>query len=414
MPIRFVIIVNFVAEYSLKTSRDLLLSIIREKMSGAGIKASHTDYNGAAQVRRVLTPQQGRLPMFILINCLFSILKTYSYYQIVFFSLQSQTKQRTQTRGTAHLAAGVHLLPSGGIFKSAAVEVLRREQRLMATGEICKLALEWGLLKCSGKTPEATMASSLYGDIKKNHGASLFFRPRGGMFGLKEWIEQGLFPPSAEALIAPIAQQDSDGSAQSSQKMKRQRKSATSSTSKPSKRQHGDAAPPPPAAVAVAETKNLNGQATQINSKYTNLLVDPQPHALQNISMQHSNNKIVESKSPASAGALTAAQPRQRLLTNESNEAAIGTTSTTQVYINSSISGKSTTLNGAAAHAVTQQERVRLALTEQENKVLAVEHKWGRLHPRAGQAHLLLYRACKQQSLRFPLVESRAQTALTR
>ena len=87
-------------------------------------------------------------------------------------------------RGTASLAPGVRPLPAGGIFKSAAVEVLRRERRLMTTGEICRLALEWGLLQCSGKTPEATMASSLYGDIKRRDRQSIFIRCWGqGMQG---------------------------------------------------------------------------------------------------------------------------------------------------------------------------------------------------------------------------------------
>ena len=41
-------------------------------------------------------------------------------------------------RTTASLAPNVPVLASGGIFKSAAVEVLRRERRLMPTGEICR------------------------------------------------------------------------------------------------------------------------------------------------------------------------------------------------------------------------------------------------------------------------------------
>jgi hypothetical protein len=65
----------------------------------------------------------------------------------------------------------------------------------MTTGEICRLALDWGLLRCSGKTPEATMASSLYGDIKRKDKLSLFVRPQEGLFGLREWIEEGLLPP---------------------------------------------------------------------------------------------------------------------------------------------------------------------------------------------------------------------------
>ena len=39
-----------------------------------------------------------------------------------------------------------------------------------------RLALDWGLLTCSGKTPEATMASAMYGDIKRKDRGSLFIR----------------------------------------------------------------------------------------------------------------------------------------------------------------------------------------------------------------------------------------------
>jgi hypothetical protein len=39
-----------------------------------------------------------------------------------------------------------------------------------------RLALEWNLLSCSGKTPEATMASALYGDIKRKESTSVFIR----------------------------------------------------------------------------------------------------------------------------------------------------------------------------------------------------------------------------------------------
>ncbi|KAI3425834.1 hypothetical protein D9Q98_007809 [Chlorella vulgaris] len=80
----------------------------------------------------------------------------------------------------------------GGIFKMAAVEVLRLEKRLMSTGEIARAALKRGLIKCTGKTPEATMASALYTDIKRKEGQSIFIRPHEGLFGLREWIEQGV------------------------------------------------------------------------------------------------------------------------------------------------------------------------------------------------------------------------------
>lgn len=134
----------------------------------------------------------------------------------------------SHVKQAAMLPGASRALPAGGIFKTAAVEVLRRERRLMTTGEICRLALDSGLLLCSGKTPEATMASSLYGDIKRNGQASMFirygtqkycqrltctatilkanslskrskttlhtYRPQEGMFGLREWVDAGLIP----------------------------------------------------------------------------------------------------------------------------------------------------------------------------------------------------------------------------
>ena len=75
----------------------------------------------------------------------------------------------------------------GGIFKAAAISILRQEGRLMTTGEIARLALKRHLIKCSGKTPEATMASALYTDIKRKEGESTFIRPKEGLFGLREW-----------------------------------------------------------------------------------------------------------------------------------------------------------------------------------------------------------------------------------
>jgi hypothetical protein len=77
----------------------------------------------------------------------------------------------------------------GGIFKAAAVMVLKDEGRLMTTGEIARVALQRGYISCSGKTPEATMASALYTDIKRRLGETVFIRPKEGLFGLKEWKE---------------------------------------------------------------------------------------------------------------------------------------------------------------------------------------------------------------------------------
>ncbi|KAK9865351.1 hypothetical protein WJX84_000262 [Apatococcus fuscideae] len=55
------------------------------------------------------------------------------------------------------LGGGLKPLASGGgIFKSAAVAVLRLERKLMTTGDITKVALEKELINCQGKTPDAT------------------------------------------------------------------------------------------------------------------------------------------------------------------------------------------------------------------------------------------------------------------
>eukprot|EP00877_Chromochloris_zofingiensis_P006994 jgi/Chrzof1/2548/Cz11g19210.t1 len=78
----------------------------------------------------------------------------------------------------------------GGIFKTAAIEVLNQEKRLMATGEITRIALERKLLACQGKTPDATMASALYTDVRKRGGSSPFIKPKQGLFGLKSWLDE--------------------------------------------------------------------------------------------------------------------------------------------------------------------------------------------------------------------------------
>ncbi|KAG2501133.1 hypothetical protein HYH03_000951 [Edaphochlamys debaryana] len=64
----------------------------------------------------------------------------------------------------------------------------------MTTGDITRLAVEMGLLKCQGKTPEATMASALYTDVKRKLQKSLFTRPQEGLFGLREWLDEGYYP----------------------------------------------------------------------------------------------------------------------------------------------------------------------------------------------------------------------------
>ncbi|GIL62151.1 hypothetical protein Vafri_16422 [Volvox africanus] len=88
----------------------------------------------------------------------------------------------------ADQASGIPL--TGGIFKNAAFEVLKQEERLMTSGEITKLAMERRLLRCTGKTPENTMASALYTEVRKKANTTVFIKPKEGLFGLKAWLSE--------------------------------------------------------------------------------------------------------------------------------------------------------------------------------------------------------------------------------
>ena len=56
----------------------------------------------------------------------------------------------------------------------AIVEVLRKAEEPMHVNEITKQVLARGLWSASGKTPEASVATRLYTDIKKKGAASAF------------------------------------------------------------------------------------------------------------------------------------------------------------------------------------------------------------------------------------------------
>ncbi|EFJ52489.1 hypothetical protein VOLCADRAFT_115965 [Volvox carteri f. nagariensis] len=82
-----------------------------------------------------------------------------------------------------------------------------------------RLAVEMGLLKCQGKTPEATMASALYTDVKRKLHKSLFTRPQEGLFGLREWLEERYYPegwvgPPDGLGLAPFKRRNNTGAHQ--------------------------------------------------------------------------------------------------------------------------------------------------------------------------------------------------------
>lgn len=77
---------------------------------------------------------------------------------------------------------------SGGVFKRAAIEVLKHEKRFMRVKDITQRALDMKLLHgLIGKTPDNTMASTLFGELKKKKRNSELVKPAPGLFGLRGW-----------------------------------------------------------------------------------------------------------------------------------------------------------------------------------------------------------------------------------
>ena len=65
-------------------------------------------------------------------------------------------------------------------------------QCFSGAGAIYDRAMKQGLVsESAGKTPEATMAAALYTDIKKYREQSTFIKPREGLFGLRDWTQEG-------------------------------------------------------------------------------------------------------------------------------------------------------------------------------------------------------------------------------
>jgi len=72
-------------------------------------------------------------------------------------------------------------------FPKAAYQILKRESKPLSAKEILNKALSDSLIITSGKTPEATMWSSLYLDLQRNGVNSRFIQIGKDRFGLREW-----------------------------------------------------------------------------------------------------------------------------------------------------------------------------------------------------------------------------------
>jgi len=72
-------------------------------------------------------------------------------------------------------------------FKNAAYKVLLSEKRPLRIEDITDIAFRRGLLRTTGKTPNATMAAQLYTDIKTHKDRSGFVQLGKNRFGLRGW-----------------------------------------------------------------------------------------------------------------------------------------------------------------------------------------------------------------------------------
>jgi len=75
---------------------------------------------------------------------------------------------------------------AGASFRKGAELILRRAGKPLDAREIVRIGLEEGLFSTRGKTPQNTLASLLYVDIKNNK-KCIFTKVRPMTFGLKEF-----------------------------------------------------------------------------------------------------------------------------------------------------------------------------------------------------------------------------------
>ncbi len=90
-------------------------------------------------------------------------------------------------------------------IREAAESVLKEARKPLHVREITQLALQRGLWKTSGKTPEATVGATLYTDINKRKEESPFVLKSPQTFGLRDYGEE-LPPPAAHYSFTDAAE----------------------------------------------------------------------------------------------------------------------------------------------------------------------------------------------------------------
>jgi len=91
-------------------------------------------------------------------------------------------------------------------FRAAAQKLLAEAGEPLHPRVLAERALAGGLVKTTGKTPEATMAAQLYTDIQAHGEQSTFVRVGRGLFGLRAWGIAGPPPkkPRAASKMASL------------------------------------------------------------------------------------------------------------------------------------------------------------------------------------------------------------------
>ena len=286
----------------------------------------------------------------------------------------------------------------------------------MSTGQICRLALDWGLLVCTGKTPEATMASSLYGDIKRKDRKSLFVRPQEGLFGLREWLDGGApIPAMRQTQRSTKRRRRSDDLEESSEvdfpknedkvgtEMEQQAHIGSVSITQHSRRRDPECIPsiPPPIlrepphipSPAMIPHLHVPDNGSTSPDLYLALLSPPIQQTAPLVSIFSPGTLPADFSSPVapftwhsdwkSAVSYKIRDPPQQ------RDEAQTTPEKSHVH------------NDKQVQSVDMEPTPKLVekIQEIEAKVAGVENRWGSLHPYTGKAQILMYHACHHHAL---------------
>lgn len=92
-------------------------------------------------------------------------------------------------------------------FKDIAYQILKETKKPLHSREITSIVLKRGLLKTSGKTPEATMNAQLIVDINKNKENSRFIKTAPSVFALNPKHKVSPKPIKKEKVTMPLSEE---------------------------------------------------------------------------------------------------------------------------------------------------------------------------------------------------------------